>query len=120
MKRPSPARGFTLVELIIVMTVLATLVAIALPNFKVALLQSKEAVLREDLYRFREMLDRYYVDKGQYPQSLEALVEEGYLKKIPVDPITGAAEWELIFEEPNPDDPNAQPGIYDVKTKSSL
>jgi general secretion pathway protein G len=119
MTRLRDEAGFTLVELLVVMSILATLLAISLPNYKVSIIQAKEAVLREDLYRIREMLDRYYVDKGQYPVSLEALVEEGYLKKIPVDPIGGGTEWELIFEEPDPDDPSAQPGVSDVRSKAT-
>ena len=65
---------------------MSILVAIALPNYKVAIIQSKEAVLREDLYRFRDLIDQYYADKGRYPESLETLVSAGYMRKLPVDP----------------------------------
>jgi general secretion pathway protein G len=115
-KRPS--EGFTLIELITVVAIMGILVAIALPNYKVAIIQSKEAVLREDLYRFRDLIDQYYADKGKYPESLETLVSDGYLRKIPIDPITNQANWEPEFAEPDPDNPDDQPGVYDVHSAS--
>ncbi|MCU0242367.1 MAG: type II secretion system GspH family protein, partial [Vicinamibacteria bacterium] len=74
--------GFTLIELITVMALIGILVGIALPQFKVAIIQAREAVLKEDLYRFREAIDQYYIDKGRYPASLDALIEDGYLRRI--------------------------------------
>ena len=118
---PGEARrqaGFTLIELVTVIALVAILAAIALPNYKVAIVQSKEAVLREDLYRLRDLIDQYYLDKGQYPASLEALVEDGYLRKLPNDPITQSADWTPVFSEPDPDRPGEAPGVYDVKSSS--
>lgn len=112
------AGGFTLIELITVVALVAILAAIALPNYRVAIIQSREAVLKENLYRLRDLIDQYYLDKGQYPSSLEALVEEGYLRKLPEDPMTRSADWTPVYAEPDPDRPAEPPGVYDVKSSS--
>jgi general secretion pathway protein G len=114
------AAGFTLIELITVVALVSILAAIALPNYRVAIIQSREAVLKENLFRMRDLIDQYYVDKGQYPPSLETLVEEGYLRKLPEDPFTRAADWAPVFSEPDPDRPGEPPGVYDVKSASEL
>lgn len=111
--------GFTLIELVTVIAIISILVAIGLPQYKVAILQAREAVLREDLYRFRDLIDQYWADKGRYPASLQALVEEGYLRNIPKDPMSGAADWEEVPAEPDPDNPGAPPGISDVRSAST-
>jgi general secretion pathway protein G len=117
-RRARGERGFTLLELITVISIIAILTAIALPNYKTAIIQSKEAVLREDLFQFRDRIDQYYADKGRYPESLEALLEQGYLRRIPVDPMTGSTDWELVPAEADPDDPDSS-GIYDVRSAST-
>jgi general secretion pathway protein G len=113
------ASGFTLIELITVIAIVGVLTAIAVPQYKAAILQAKEGVLRQDLFLFRDTIDQYYVDKGKYPASLDALVEEGYLRKIPIDPVTQDADWVPVMQEPDPDRPGDPLGVFDVKSAST-
>ena len=111
--------GFTLIELMTVIAIMGVLVAIALPNYKASIIQSKEAVLKEDLTRLRSLLDQYQADRGHFPESLEKLVEDGYLRQLPIDPMTGGQDWEVVMEDPDPSDPSATPGVYSVKSSST-
>ena len=105
-------RGFTLIELMVVMAIVATLLTLALPRYFGSLDKSKEAVLKENLYQMREAISRYYADKGKYPESLEGLAVEKYLRKVPLDPITeSAATWLLV----QPEDPQKS-GVLDVRS----
>lgn len=104
--------GFTLIELMVVMAVIAILLSIALPRYFASLEKSREAVLHQDLSLLRETLDKYYGDKGKYPDALDDLVSSKYLRTVPVDPITGSnATWVSI----PPDTPD-KGGVYDVRS----
>lgn len=110
-------RGFTLIELIVVMGIISLLIGIALPAYRRTVQQARESVLKENLWRMRDAIDQYHVDHQVYPPSLEALVEKGYLREIPLDPITNRRDtWILIYEEPDPDDPDRPVGIWDVRS----
>ncbi|MEO5762962.1 MAG: type II secretion system protein [Vicinamibacteria bacterium] len=112
------ASGFTLLELIVVITIMGILVSIALPNYRNSILQAKESVLRENLYRLRDLIDQYQSDKGRYPESLEALVTDGYVRKIPPDPMT-PEPWVEVPPESDPTSGDAPLGVYDVKSASA-
>ncbi len=116
------AKGFTLVELLVVMAILGILVAIAVPQLQMAPIRAKEAALREDLFTFRTCLDQFYADKGHYPETIQTLVTEKYIRKVPVDPFTRSADtWVPVMEEPDSSDTasaDQPPGVIDVKSGS--
>jgi general secretion pathway protein G len=111
--------GFTLIELMVVMTIIVTLAAIGLAMYGNSVKRAREATLKEDLFQMREAIDQYYADKGKYPASLDALVDGRYLRSIPVDPFTSSADtWQTIPAEPEPGNTSSEPGIYDVRSGS--
>ena len=104
--------GFTLIELLVVLAIIATLLTIAVPRYYASLDRSKEAVLKENLYQLRDAIGKYYGDKGKYPETLEALATDKYLRKVPLDPITeSATTWQVV----PPEDPQ-KGGVFDVKS----
>lgn len=110
-------RGFTLIELLVVISLISILAAMGLVQYKNSIVRTQEAVLKTDLFRMNDAIDQYYADKGKYPASLETLVSDGYLRKIPEDPITKSADtWQTVPAEPDPNNPSVEPGIYTVKS----
>ena len=110
--------GFTFIEMVMVIMLLGILLAIAVPVYRAQILASKESVLKHNLALIRERLDQYKADKGKYPPSLEDLVSAGYFREIPEDPMTESREWEEIYSDYNPDNPDEEPGIEDVRSQS--
>ena len=114
-------RGFTLIEIIIVLSIIGLLVGLGLPTYKSATVKAREAVLHENLFILRKLIDQYAQDKGKYPASLQALVQDSYIRAIPVDPMTRlATSWVEVRELPSPEDPllSEIPGVIDVKSGS--
>jgi general secretion pathway protein G len=114
-------RGFTLIEMIIVFAMIGILVSLALPQFKNAAVKARESTLKESLFTVRKLIDQYFTDKSKYPLSVQTLVDEGYLRKKPVDPMTGSADtWIEVREEPKAEDiePGYVPGITDIHSGS--
>ena len=112
--------GFTLIEMVIVITIITILVAIAVPRFTQHLLRAKEAVLKEDLYSMRNSIDQYTQDKNKAPQDLSDLVSAGYLHALPKDPFTNSTEtWQPVQEDVMMALDQTQPGITDVHSGSN-
>jgi general secretion pathway protein G len=110
-------RGFTLVELLIVLSLISILAAMGVVQYRNSVQLGREAVLRRNLFAMRDAIDQYYADKNKYPASLDQLVSDGYLRKIPEDPITRTVDtWQTVPAEPDPANPTDAPGIYDVKS----
>ncbi|MBV9626021.1 MAG: type II secretion system protein [Acidobacteria bacterium] len=117
------SRGFTLLELMIVIFIMLILVSIAVPNFTRSVQRSREAVLRQNLFTLRDLISQYTLDKQKAPQSLDDLVQAGYLKQIPKDPMTNQADWVVEQAEENTvmsPDQQDQGGIDDVHSASSI
>jgi len=111
--------GFTMIELLVVMTLVVILATMGMTQYRSSMIHAREATLKEDLFRMRDAIDQYYADKGQYPSTLEALVSDGYMRKMAEDPFTkSASTWQTTPAEPDPNNPTAEPGVYDVKSGS--
>ncbi|MCC7155518.1 MAG: type II secretion system protein [Bryobacterales bacterium] len=111
-------RGFTIIELMIVMTIVGILVSMAIPIYQKSVIRARESVLRQNLFTLRNVIDEYTYDKTKAPQSLDDLVREGYLRQVPVDPMTGNSDWETIMEDAVTSVNQTEPGIYEVRSRS--
>lgn len=111
--------GYTIIEIMIVMTIISILVSVAVPLYQKSILRTKESVLRNNLFTLRTVIDEYTFDKQKAPQTLEDLVREGYLREVPVDPMTGSNQtWRLIMEDALASVSQTEPGIFDVRSGS--
>ncbi len=118
-KRTAFERGFTLVELMIVIAIITTIISVSVPMYQKSILRAKESVLHSNLYTLRQLIDEYTYDKQKAPQGLEDLVKEGYLRQIPIDTITGqSTTWKLIMEDASGSASASEPGLFDVRSGS--
>jgi general secretion pathway protein G len=112
-------RGFTLIELMVVMTIIVTLATVGLVQYRQSVTFAKESVLKDQLFALRDAIDQYYADKNQYPPTLDDLVSSGYLRSLPKDPFTiSTSTWSTVPSEADPANPTAPPGVYDVHSGS--
>ena len=112
-------RGFTLIELMIVMAIIAVLMSVALPIYNRSIVRAKESVLRNNLFTLHTVIDEYTYDRQKAPQTLNDLVSDGYLRKVPIDPMTNTADtWKIVMEDASNTVNQSEPGIYDVRSGS--
>jgi general secretion pathway protein G len=112
------SRGFTLLELMIVISIMMILMAIAVPMYNQSIVRARESVLRQDLFTLRSVIDQYTLDKQKAPQGLDDLKQAGYIRDIPLDPMTGQANWEVVQEDVLQAADQQEPGISDVHSAS--
>jgi general secretion pathway protein G len=112
------SRGFTLIEMVVVISLILILVSIAIPIYNRSILRAKESVLRDDLFTLRQLISQYTLDKQKAPQSLDDIISAGYLKRIPTDPMTGSSNWTTEQEDSLMAVDQQEPGIVDVHSAS--
>lgn len=112
------ARGYTLIELVVVLAIISILLAVAVPMYQKSLRRTKEAVLKNNLFTLRSVIDEYTFDKKKAPQTLQDLVDQGYLRQVPVDPITGTDQWRIVMEDAYSMVDQTQAGIFNVCSTS--
>ena len=117
---PAPKElGFTFVELIVVISVILLLITVAIPIYQKTIIRAKESVLKQNLTTIRTVIDNYSYDKMKAPQTLQDLVSDGYLKEVPMDPMTGSnSSWKIIMEDASQALNQSEPGIFDVRSGS--
>jgi general secretion pathway protein G len=120
MLRRKEDRGFTLIEMMIVISLILILISIAVPAYNRAILRAKEATLRQDLFTLRDVVQQYTLDKQKAPQTLDDVKQAGYIRDIPVDPFTGEANWTLDMEDALLAVDQQEPGIWDIHSSSNL
>ena len=111
--------GFTFVELMVVITIIVVLITMAIPIYTRTVMRSKETVLKNNIFTLQTVIDRYTYDKQKAPKNLQDLVEAGYLREVPVDPMTGSSQtWKLIMEDSTQAVDQSEPGIFDIRSGS--
>ena len=117
-RRSKSRSGFTFVEMMVVITIIVILITIAIPIYQRSITRAKESVLMNNLFTLRTVIDNYTYDKEKAPQTLQDLVSDGYLRKIPIDPMTNTADWKTVNEDATQAVNQAEPGIFDVHSYS--
>lgn len=120
LRRHGPARdgGWTLIEMLVVLSLIMILTSVAMTQYRNSVQYAKEGALRSNLFQMRDAIDQYYADKNKYPESLDALVSEHYLRAIPKDPMTSSTDWQTEPADAEPGSTSATAGIYQVKSTS--
>ena len=116
MKTSRTDGGWTLIELLVVLSIIMIMASLAMVQYRYSVTAAKEAALKSDLFLMRDSIDQYYADKGKYPESIQTLVSEGYLRAVPKNPFDSASEWVTTQATSTPGSSSADPGIYDVKS----
>jgi general secretion pathway protein G len=112
-------RGYTMIEVLIVVTMIVILASMSMAIYRNSVTAAKEAVLKKDLFEFHEAIDKYYVDRNKYPADLMALVTDGYIREVPIDPFTNSRDtWQTMPADPDPNNPAASIGIFKVASGS--